>query len=126
VIAATWLGPAIVIVGCAASLALIVSGALRLWRASSRFGERLAKYDDLPLQREASDAQASVTRLDARLSEIPGLIERARNLVGALQKSRRQVQVVASSINFAAQLIRAVVEGPERSRKPKPEPRPNE
>jgi len=124
---AWWLGPAVVAVGCAIGLALILSGTIHLWRASSQFGERVGKYGDLPLQREVADTQARIARLDARLNEIPGLIERARNAVLDVQKSRRQVQAVASSINFAAQLIRAVVEGPERKRpSPKPAPGPNE
>jgi len=116
VIDAAWLGSAIVIAGCLISFVLIVSGGLRLWRASSRFGARLAAYEDLPLLREVADVQARVSRLDARLDEIPRMIERARNAVLAVQKSRRQVQFVASSISFTAQLIRAVVEGPKRNR----------
>jgi len=127
VIDAWWLAPSLLAVACAFSLALMLSGAIRLWRASSKFGKRLASYRDLPLQREIADAQASVSRLEARIGEIPGLIERARNAVMAVQKSRRQIQAVASSINFAAQLIRAVVEGPTRDRpSTRPAPGPSE
>jgi len=125
VIHAGWLGPAIVAAGFAIALGLMISGALRLWRAASRFGERLEKYQDLPLQREFATMQERVAQMETRIDEIPSLIARAKRAVEAVQKSRRQVQVVASSFNFAAQLIRAVVEGPgERRRTPRPEPRP--
>jgi hypothetical protein len=127
VIHPAWIGPAILAASFAIGLALMISGALRLWRAAQQFSERLEKYQDLPLQREFVTMQGKVARLETRINEIPALVERAKRAVEAVQKSRRQVQAVASSFNFAAQLIRAVIEGPgpERRRSPRPEPPPS-
>ena len=67
-----------------------------------------------PLLDQIDEVQQKLARLEWRASQISDVIERGRRTLLALRDSRRQVRAIGESLNFAAQLARAMILGAGR------------
>jgi len=111
---APWLGPAMLWAGVGSAILLTLVGLSVVAHAASHFGDRLAEYEESPLLDQIDEVQQKLARLEWRASQISDVIERGRRTLLALRDSRRQVRAIGESLNFAAQLARAMILGAGR------------
>jgi len=102
--------------GLAAALLLAIAGAIILVRSVLRLSARLSRYQKLPLLAQFDDVQSKISRFEWRLNEIADVVERAQRALLSLQESRKQVEALGESINFAAKVAGAFFFGQEKKR----------
>lgn len=111
---APWLGPAMLSAGIGSAALLTIVGLAVVARAAIHFGDRLAAYEESPLLEQADAVQQKLARVEWRVNQISDVIERCRRALIALHESRLQVRAIGESLNFAAQLARAMFLGREK------------
>ena len=102
--------------GLAAAFLLTVAGAVILVRSVLRLSERLSRYQKLPLLAQFDEVQSKISRFEWRVNEIADVLERAQGALASLRESRKQVEALGESINFAAKVAGAFFLGREKKR----------
>lgn len=101
--------------GSAVAIILIVSGMVVVARGAFALVDQASRYSLAPMERELDDLEWRLERVQRRIDELPALLERGRRALIALRGSRMQIAAVAESVNFIAQVVRAIV-APQRKK----------
>jgi hypothetical protein len=116
VIDAPWLGAALLWGGIGGALVLTIAGGAILVRAGLRLNDRLSTIRGSALLQQTEEVLAKFAGVEARVEDFPRLIARAQRALVALRDSRLQVRAIGETLNFAAQIARALLLGPEKKR----------
>ncbi len=109
-----WLGFVIWGAGSASALVLIALGLFVVARGALELADQASRYSLAPMERELEDLEWRLERVQSRIDEVPALLERGRRALLVLRDSRVQIAAVAESVNFVAQVLRAVVLAPKK------------